>query len=62
MLKVFFFLLLLPPLRLSLWLGQKRNLSLGLRMLGICGFFLISQQFTLNKLLFGGLSGPDRRC
>ncbi|MBO4335233.1 MAG: metallophosphoesterase [Desulfovibrio sp.] len=59
MLKVFFFLLLLPPLRLSLWLGQKRNLSLGLRMLGICGFFLISQQFTLNKLLFGGLSGPD---
>ena len=59
MLKVFFFLLLLPPLRLSFWLGQKRSLSLGLRILGICGFFLISQQFTLNMLLFGGLSGPD---
>lgn len=59
MLKYFFFLLLLPPLRLSFWLGTKRTLPLWLRVLGIVLFFLISQQFTLNRLFFGALSGPD---
>ncbi len=59
MLKYFFFLLLLPPLRLSFWLGAKRTLPLWLRVLGIVLFFLISQQFTLNRLFFGALSGPD---
>ncbi|MCR5813151.1 MAG: metallophosphoesterase [Desulfovibrio sp.] len=59
MLKYFFFLLLLPPLRLSFWLGQKRHLPIMVRLLGCLGFLVISQQFTLNTFFFGGLSGPD---
>ncbi|MBQ7457274.1 MAG: metallophosphoesterase [Desulfovibrio sp.] len=58
MLVVFFCLLLVPPIWLSVRVMQKTAFPLSVRLALVAAFFCISQMFTINHFVFGSLSGP----